>query len=139
MLKRLGTVLHTTPGGYIVAKIEEEQVPPLNTVVYDEDMNRVGVLLDIIGPVKSPYAVVKPSSPEVRVEKGVELYYRPPSPRRRRARKPARAAKGARKAIKHQDRKQGEQKRRRSRGGKQPRRGERRGGGGKLRGRRGSK
>ncbi|ALL00151.1 RNA binding protein, Gar1-type [Pyrodictium delaneyi] len=139
MLKRLGTVLHTTPSGYIVAKIEEEQVPPLNTVVYDEDMNRVGVLLDIIGPVKSPYAVVKPSSREVRVEKGVKLYYRPPSPRRRRARKPARAAKGARKPVKHRDRKQGEQKRRRSRGGKQPRRGERRGGGGRPRGRRGSK
>lgn len=137
MLKRLGTVLHTTPNGYIVAKLEREDdsVPPLNTIVYDEDMNRVGILLDIIGPVASPYAVVKPSSREVRVGEGTRLYYRPPTPRRRRgrrqARKPPRQRKGG---------KQRAEVRRQGVGRGQPRRGERRrggGGGGRPRGRRG--
>ena len=139
MLKRLGTVLHTTPNGYIVARLEREDnsVPPLNTVVYDEDMNRVGILLDIIGPITSPYVVIKPSSREVRVSEGTRLYYRPPTPRRRRgrrqARKPSRHRKGG---------KQRAETRRQDAGKRQPRRRERRrggGGGGRPRGKRGRK
>lgn len=102
MLKKLGTVLHRTPNGYIVARLEKEDdtLPPLNTIVYDENVNRVGVLLDIIGSVSSPYAVVKPSSPNVKVEAGTRLYYRPPTPRRGKGRgKPRRKPSGRRAAA----------------------------------------
>ncbi len=132
MLQRLGRVLHTTHNGYIVATLETgEKLPPLNTPVYDEKTNRVGVLLDIIGPVKSPYAVIKPDRRDIRVEEGATLYYRPPRPprgrgqRRGRQRGKPREQRGAQ---------QGRRPRGRGapgrRGGPGPRRGPRRGGGG---------
>jgi RNA-binding protein len=83
VLRKLGVVLHKTPNGYIVVRMEErERLPPLNTPVYDRSARRVGVLLDIIGPVESPYAVVKPDRRDIEVGGGEELYYRRPMPRR---------------------------------------------------------
>ncbi len=90
-LRRLGTVLHATRNGYIVATIEEpERLPPLGVPVYDEDRKQIGQLLDIIGPVKQPYAVVKPATRELlkTVKPGQILYYQPPRPRRRRKKVP---------------------------------------------------
>ncbi|ABM80323.1 H/ACA ribonucleoprotein complex subunit GAR1 [Hyperthermus butylicus] len=82
-MRRLGTVLHTTPNGYIVVKLEEQQPPPLNVRVYDRDLRPIGVLLDIIGPVKEPYAVVKPASREIKLASGEVVYYKPPRPQKR--------------------------------------------------------
>jgi len=85
-LEKLGRVMHRTRNGYIVVVLSGEKLPPLNTPVYREGARRVGVLLDIIGPVKTPYAVVKPDSAGVEVREGEELYYRRPLPRRGRPR-----------------------------------------------------
>ncbi len=85
MLNKLGKVLHMTRNGYVVAVLEaRDRLPPLNTPVYDEKTNRVGILLDIIGPVKAPYAVVKPDRKGLEIPPGTMLYYRPPRPPRRR-------------------------------------------------------
>lgn len=95
-MKRLGTVLHMTRNGYIVARLEKEEaekLPPLNVPVYDRDLKKIGTLLDIIGPVKNPYAVVKPANKEIKVYEGEPLYYkipRPPRRRQRKAKKPTR-------------------------------------------------
>jgi RNA-binding protein len=96
-LRRLGTVLHTTPNGYIVVKIDDpDNIPPLNVKVYDRDLRTVGVLLDIIGPVKEPYAVIKPATKETKVPNGEVLYYKPPKPKKpRRTRKAQKARKAS--------------------------------------------
>ena len=85
-----------TRNGYIVARLEKEEaerLPPLNVPVYDRDLKKIGTLLDIIGPVKNPYAVVKPANKEIRVYEGEPIYYkipRPPRKRKKRAKKPPR-------------------------------------------------
>ena len=90
-MRRLGTVLHTTRNGYIVVVLEDkDHIPSLNVNVYDERRRKLGILLDIIGPIEEPYAVVKPSNKSIleEVAQGAVLYYEEPRPRRRR--RPAR-------------------------------------------------
>ncbi|BEP18603.1 hypothetical protein PYJP_19550 [Pyrofollis japonicus] len=133
MLKRLGTVLHQARNGYIVVKLdlEDSKLPPLNVPVFDEEMNKVGTLLDIIGPIKDPYAVVKPATKETRIEKGSKLYYRPPKPRKKPQRRASRrkiGQKGARpiqRARKEAPRRKASLKQPRKRG--RARRGEKKG------------
>lgn len=65
-MRLLGEVLHVTKGGLIILKSltkKPEQI--LNAIVVDRSMNRIGVIVDVIGPVESPFIVVKPSSAEV--------------------------------------------------------------------------
>lgn len=65
-MRLLGEVLHVTKGGLIILKSltkKPEQI--LNAIVVDRSMNKIGVIIDVIGPVESPFIVVKPSSAEV--------------------------------------------------------------------------
>jgi RNA-binding protein len=57
-LQRLGRVLNVTPSQNIVVKTEN--TPKIGSAVVDENLKIVGKIFDIIGPVSSPYAVVKP-------------------------------------------------------------------------------
>ena len=59
MLQRLGKVLNVTPSQNIVVKIDK--APKMGAAVIDENLQVVGRIFDIIGPVSSPYAVIKPS------------------------------------------------------------------------------
>lgn len=59
MLQRLGKVLSVTPSQSVVVKIDKP--PKLGTAVVDESLKVVGKVFDIIGPVYSPYAVIRPS------------------------------------------------------------------------------
>lgn len=96
-LLELGKVLHRSRNGYIVVEMaRQEKLPPLGTPVYTGDRRRVGVLLDIIGPVKQPYAVVKPDSQDISLEPGSLLYFRPPRPKAPRRRGGRRAEAGRR-------------------------------------------
>ena len=56
-LQRLGKALNVTPSQNVVVKINK--TPPIGSRVIDEKMKVVGKVFDIIGPVSSPYAVVK--------------------------------------------------------------------------------
>ena len=56
---RLGRVLHVTPSQNLVVKTEK--VPRTGSSVVDENLKTVGKVFDVIGPVTSPYAVVRPS------------------------------------------------------------------------------
>ncbi len=58
LLKKLGEALHISHDKKLVLKLSF--VPPLYITVYDYAMRRIGVLYDVIGPVKSPYGLVKP-------------------------------------------------------------------------------
>ena len=56
-MQRLGKALNVTPSQNVVVKISK--TPPIGSRVIDEKMKVVGKVFDIIGPVSSPYAVVK--------------------------------------------------------------------------------
>ena len=58
LLKKIGEVLHLSHDKKLVLKLAT--VPPLYIPVYDYSMRRLGVLYDVIGPVKQPYGLVKP-------------------------------------------------------------------------------
>ncbi len=80
-MQRLGKVLKVTPSQCIVVKLDKAQ--KTGAAVIDENLHVVGRIFDVIGPVSSPYAVVKPSvrDPEKLVNK--QLYVSPPSKRER--------------------------------------------------------
>ncbi|WP_069807290.1 H/ACA ribonucleoprotein complex subunit GAR1 [Vulcanisaeta thermophila] len=57
MLRKIGDIINMTPDRRFVVKLAT--VPPLGLTVYDYAMKRLGRLYDVIGPVKSPYGLVK--------------------------------------------------------------------------------
>ena len=58
-MQRLGRVQKVTPSENLIVKADI--APKLGVEVVDENLKVVGKIFDIIGPVSSPYAVVKPS------------------------------------------------------------------------------
>jgi RNA-binding protein len=58
-LQKLGRVRAFTRSKNLIVKTE--QAPKIGLEVVDESLSAVGKIFDIIGPVSSPYAVVKPS------------------------------------------------------------------------------
>ena len=56
-MQRLGKVSNVTPSRNVIVKTEKP--PKIGTEVVDENLNVVGKVFDIIGPVSAPYAVVK--------------------------------------------------------------------------------
>ncbi len=72
-LQRLGKVSNVTPSRNMVVKTENP--PKIGFEVVDENLNVVGSVFDIVGPVSAPYAIVKSSirEPEKLVNKPVYL------------------------------------------------------------------
>ena len=58
-LQKLGRVRALTPSKNLIVKTEK--APKIGSEVVDENLNVVGKVFDIIGPVSAPYAVVKPT------------------------------------------------------------------------------
>ena len=73
VLQRLGRVVNLTPSRSIIIKTEKP--PKIGSEVVDENLNVVGKVFDIIGPVSSPYAIIKPTvkDPSVLVNKPLYL------------------------------------------------------------------
>ena len=69
----MGKVSNVTPSRNMVVKAENP--PKMGSEVVDENLNVVGKVFDIIGPVSAPYAVIKPivKEPEKLVNKPVYL------------------------------------------------------------------
>lgn len=61
VLYTAGKVLTISKQGRIIVKLREH-VPQLGARVYDKNLRYVGVVVDVIGNVSSPYAVVRPLS-----------------------------------------------------------------------------
>ncbi len=74
-MQRLGRVLTVTPSQNLVTKIEKP--PKLGAQILDENLKVVGKVFDIIGPVTSPYAIIRPTikDPEKLAHK--QLYVSP--------------------------------------------------------------
>lgn len=72
-MQRLGKVSNVTPSRNMVVKAENP--PKMGFEVVDENLNIVGKVFDVIGPISAPYAVIKPSirEPEKLVNKPVYL------------------------------------------------------------------
>ena len=58
-LQKLGRVRALTPSKNMIVKTEK--APKIGSEVIDENLNVIGKVFDIIGPVSAPYAVVKPT------------------------------------------------------------------------------
>ena len=58
-LQKLGRIRALTPSKNMIVK--SEQAPRIGSEVVDENLNIIGRVFDIIGPVSAPYAVVKPT------------------------------------------------------------------------------
>ncbi|MDR2700009.1 MAG: Gar1/Naf1 family protein [Nitrososphaerota archaeon] len=56
-MQRIGKALSVTPSNSLIVKTESP--PKLGCEVADENLTVVGKVFDIIGPVSSPYAVIK--------------------------------------------------------------------------------
>lgn len=100
-MKSVGEVLHVSKTGKLVVRLKDLKVPPrIGLYVYSEKGERVGMVVDIIGPVDSPYALIKPLNRETAPRLvGSHLYIRTtrPRPKTRRGRRPSRrGASGAR-------------------------------------------
>lgn len=75
MLQRLGRVLSVTPSQNIVVKLDK--APKMGAAVIDENLKVVGKIFDIIGPVSSPYAVIRPSVKDPEKFANRQLYMSP--------------------------------------------------------------
>ena len=71
-MQRLGKVLHVTPSQNIVVKIGK--TPKIGSAVVDEKLRTVGKIFDVIGPVSSPYVVLKPAIKEPEKLTSKQLY-----------------------------------------------------------------
>jgi RNA-binding protein len=71
-LQRLGKVLNVTPSQNIVVKIDK--TPKIGSAVVDEKLKVVGKIFDVIGPVSSPYVIVKPAIKEPEKLTNKQLY-----------------------------------------------------------------
>ncbi|NLB75466.1 MAG: hypothetical protein GX799_03230 [Crenarchaeota archaeon] len=58
-MQRLGKISNVSPSGNAIVKAENP--PKIGSEVVDENLNVIGKVFDIIGPVSAPYAVIKPS------------------------------------------------------------------------------
>ena len=71
-MQRLGRILNVTPSQNIVVKTEK--TPKIGSAVIDENLKVIGKVFDIIGPVSSPYAIVKPTIEETEKLINKQLY-----------------------------------------------------------------
>ena len=72
-MQRLGKVINVTPSSSLIIKAEKP--PKIGLEVVDENLNVVGKVFDIIGPMSSPYAVIRPTvkDPAILVNKPLYL------------------------------------------------------------------
>ncbi|MDI9645630.1 MAG: Gar1/Naf1 family protein [Archaeoglobales archaeon] len=60
-LVELGNLIHMSKSGMLVVKLNPANVPKIGDKVVNRKMESVGVVQDVIGPVSSPFALVKPN------------------------------------------------------------------------------
>lgn len=60
-LINLGKPAKTTKSGFILVPVSPMNIPKIGDRVVTRKMEEVGVIVDLIGPVSSPFALVKPS------------------------------------------------------------------------------
>ena len=59
-LQKLGMVIHKSHSKLILVNLESGKIPRIGAKVVDRKNREIGRVYDIIGPVSSPYVLVKP-------------------------------------------------------------------------------
>ncbi len=75
-MRRMGYFLHIARSGVMIVKLSIKRPPRIGTRVLGPDGKIVGKIVDIIGPVRAPYAVVKPVRRDLKLGKGTTLFMR---------------------------------------------------------------
>jgi len=73
-LRRLGKVLHLSKSGNLILRLEGSQIPQTDKAVCDYKLQKIGLVNNILGPVKGPYVSVRPLTDSVRALTGRVLY-----------------------------------------------------------------
>jgi len=58
-MRRIGQVVQAT-GSLAVARSTDDSYPDLGTALVDEDLDDVGTVVDVFGPVEQPYLAITP-------------------------------------------------------------------------------
>jgi RNA-binding protein len=58
-MRRVGEVVRVA-GGLAIARCEDDSHPDIGTAVIDEQLDTVGRVVDVFGPVERPYLTVAP-------------------------------------------------------------------------------
>jgi RNA-binding protein len=61
-LQKLGRATNVSPSGNVIVRTDNP--PKIGSEVVDENLNVVGKVFDLIGPVSAPYALIKTSVKE---------------------------------------------------------------------------
>ncbi len=75
-MRRLGHFLHIARSGVMIVKLSIKRPPRIGTRVLGPDGRIIGKVVDIIGPVRGPYAVVKPVRRDLKLSRGTTLFMR---------------------------------------------------------------
>ncbi|MHA2358798.1 MAG: H/ACA ribonucleoprotein complex subunit GAR1 [Candidatus Thorarchaeota archaeon] len=59
-MRRLGKVLHISKRGSIILQTDKTPSVGGRSVVLDKKAQEVGIIIDVFGPVKTPYVAVRP-------------------------------------------------------------------------------
>lgn len=81
-LQRLGKVLHVTPSQNVIVKANK--TPKIGSAVVNEKIKVVGKVFDVIGPVSSPYVVIRPTIKDPEKIMAKQLYLLLSKKRRRK-------------------------------------------------------
>ncbi|HEW93473.1 H/ACA RNA-protein complex protein Gar1 [Candidatus Geothermarchaeota archaeon] len=73
MMKKAGKILHYTKYKVFVIEADSKVIP--NTYLIDDRGRKIGLVVDVIGPVSKPYLVVKPLIKDPEKYVGKEVYY----------------------------------------------------------------
>ncbi|MGQ4833377.1 MAG: H/ACA ribonucleoprotein complex subunit GAR1 [Candidatus Asgardarchaeia archaeon] len=71
-MKKVGKTLHVTSNGLII--VSTKSPPKIGSKVVNKKMEVIGTVFDIIGPVNSPFAVIKPKSKKY-IERPPDVLY----------------------------------------------------------------
>lgn len=54
--------MHLSKSGNLILRLENSNPPPTGSLVCDYKLARVGIINNVLGPVKNPYLSVQPST-----------------------------------------------------------------------------
>lgn len=60
-MQRIGTVDRTAQGLAVVS-VDSDELPEIGLMVINESLSTVGRIVDVFGPVESPYVAITPTS-----------------------------------------------------------------------------
>jgi len=74
-MKRVGTVVRAT-NSLAVARSTDDTTPDLGTTVIDEELDDIGTVVDVFGPVEQPYLSISPEADHTAALVGTVVYAR---------------------------------------------------------------